>query len=189
MIYKCGQKGTFYHDTICRDDAIFKVEPCHEVTCLPQVFAADLFNYPPCAIQGDFRLFLEIKLKVDVQLAWFWRQMSARLIIFPPIFGAYLWLSGLAFWTNLAGVPRERRTGSPRASSRDTVAVWGPGPESSRACNYCPTSVSDRQMQWFAVGALDFTCDFMKIALLFAVLGWDEFATRICGELLVASLD
>ncbi len=51
----------------------------------------------PCMIRGDLRLFPEIKLKLDVQLALFERQMSESLIIFPPsssssIFGAYLLL-------------------------------------------------------------------------------------------------
>lgn len=46
-------------------------EHCHKVTRLPQaprlIFSISL----PCMIRSDFRLFPEIKLKLDVQLVLF----------------------------------------------------------------------------------------------------------------------
>lgn len=48
-----------------------KAEHCHKVTCLPQVLQLIFSISLPCMIQGDFRLFPEIKLKLDVQLVLF----------------------------------------------------------------------------------------------------------------------
>jgi len=48
-----------------------KAERCHKVTCLPQVLQLIFSISLPCMIQSDFRLFPEIKLKLDMQLALF----------------------------------------------------------------------------------------------------------------------
>lgn len=48
-----------------------KAEHCHKVTCLPQVLQMIFSISLPCMIWGDFRLFPEIKLKLDMQLALF----------------------------------------------------------------------------------------------------------------------
>lgn len=48
-----------------------RAEHCHKVTGLLQVFQLIFSISLPCMIRGDFRLFPEIKLKLDVQLVLF----------------------------------------------------------------------------------------------------------------------